>query len=72
MSDDNHLNKETKKELQKLNSSTQLSKLWEIPMNARAAIEIMVNKEEAKARIKIIEASLIIKHGLLHTKKKGE
>ena len=70
--DDDDLDEETKKELQKLESSTQLSKLLEIPFGAKAVIQIAIDKENAKARIKIIEANLIIKHGLLHKKKKGE
>ena len=72
MSDDDEIDEETKKELQKLESSTQLSKLLEIPIGAKAAIQIAIDRENAKARIKIIQADLIIKHGLLHKKKKGE
>ena len=70
--DDDEIDEETKKELQKLESSTQLSKLLEIPIGAKAAIQIAIDRENAKARIKIIQADLIIKHGLLHKKKKGE
>lgn len=70
--DDDEIDEETKKELQKLESSTQLSKLLEIPIGAKATIQIAIDRENAKARIKIIQADLIIKHGLLHKKKKGE
>ncbi|MBE0681590.1 MAG: hypothetical protein IH589_06720 [Anaerolineales bacterium] len=60
-----------KKELLKANSSTQLSKILSIPLNAKASIEIAIDRANAEARIKIIEADIIIKYGLLH-KKKGE
>ncbi|MDP1624168.1 MAG: hypothetical protein Q8L64_00210 [bacterium] len=60
-----------KKELLKANSSSQLSKILSIPLNAKASIEIAIDRANAEARIKIIEADIIIKYGLLH-KKKGE
>lgn len=63
--------KSKKIELRNVNSSSQLSKILEIPLGAKASIEIAIDRVNAEARIKIIEADLIIKYGLLH-KKKGE
>lgn len=62
--------KSKKLELRKINSSSQLSKILEIPLGAKASIEIAIDRANAEARIKIIEADLIIKYGLLHKKKK--
>ena len=39
--------------LQKGNSSNPLSKIIEIPFGAKMAIEIAIDRENAKARIKI-------------------
>ena len=52
MSDDDEVDEETKKGLQKPEFSTQLSKFLEIPLGAKATIQIAIDKENAKARIK--------------------
>lgn len=69
MADDDD-DKSKKIELRNVNSSSQLSKILEIPLGAKASIEIAIDRANAEARIKIIEADLIIKYGLLHKKKK--
>lgn len=46
-----------------------LAKIIEIPIGAKAKFGIMIDRENAKARIHILEADLIIKYGFL--KKNG-
>ncbi|MCA9959472.1 MAG: hypothetical protein KC443_10590 [Anaerolineales bacterium] len=58
------------KEIEVIKSKSALAKILEMPINTRASIEIAVDRANAEARIKIIEADLIVKHGLLHTKKR--
>jgi hypothetical protein len=58
--------------LQKNDRPTGISKIIEIPINAKASIEIAIDRANAEARIKILQADIIVKYGLLHGKNKGE
>lgn len=61
----------TKKEIEKSNTKNKLAKIVAAPFSAKAAVEIAMDRANADARIKIIEANLIVKYRLLH-KKKGD
>jgi len=61
---------DSSKKIIKGNTPSQLAKIFTIPIGAKASIEIFIDRANAEARIKIIEADLIIKYGLLRDRRK--
>lgn len=64
------MNNSRSKEIVPSESESALARILETPISVRAAIEIAVDRANAEARVKILEADLIVKHGLLRKKKR--
>lgn len=56
------------KEIVRVDSEGRFLTILALPINAKASLEIAIDRANAEARIKIIEADIIVKYGLLHKK----
>ena len=59
----------TTSELQKVNLTKKIAKIAEAPISIKSSVILAIDRVNAEARIEILKANQIIKHGLLHKKK---
>ena len=52
--------------------TSPLAKILEVPIGAKAKIEIAIDRKNAKARVEILKADMIIKYGLLRKRKRDK
>ncbi|MCZ7671330.1 MAG: hypothetical protein M5U34_31460 [Chloroflexi bacterium] len=66
---ENSQNKKPKQIVSYTPPKSALAKLAEVPMHVQTEIELTIHKANIRGRIKMAEADLIVKHGLLRKKK---